>query len=150
MAILKNNQILISSAIVHRKSGNGKGVWLLIRQSKEDNWEFPKSTVRKGESSVRTAIRIMAEQGGMNTRVIEEAGRHGGSATINGKQVTRRYIYYMMILRAGGDEAIGFPEVAWFDYTKALKTLPSKNEKEMLKNAKKEFDKWKKERKKKV
>lgn len=144
---MRNNQLLISGAVVFKRTRNGKIYWLIVKQG-DDKWEIPKVTVRKGESSVRASLRMMGEQAGMNARVLEEAGRSGGSTTVNGKVIPRRHIYYLIVQKSVG-EIIGFNEHAWHDYKKAMKALSLKKEKEILKQAKKELDLWMKERNKK-
>lgn len=116
----------------------------MTKQKDSQDWEIPKVVVRKGESSVRAVIRIMGEKGGMSTRVLEEVGRAGGTTTINGKILSQRQIYYLMLLRSGSSEAIGFEDFQWLDYTKAQKALSSKREKSMLKEAKEVLKDWNK------
>ncbi len=152
---MNKNLVLISGAIVYRAT-KGKKRWFLVRQSEEsDEWEIPKIIARKAESSARAAMRLMIEQGGMDTQVLEEAGRAGGSATINGKVVPQRYLYYIMLLKEGeeeeeekkGEKVLGFEESDWFEYAQAVRKLRSKRERLMLKQGRKERRKWEKEEK---
>ncbi|MBU0572804.1 NUDIX domain-containing protein [Patescibacteria group bacterium] len=155
---MNKDLVLISGAIVYRAI-RGKKRWFLARQSDEsDEWEIPKIIARKAESSARAAMRLMMEQGGINTQVLEEAGRAGGSATINGKVVPQRHLYYIMLLKEieeeegekkGGREeeevkVIGFEESGWFEYAQAVRKLRSKRERLMLKQARQELKKWEK------
>ena len=155
---MNKDLVLISGAIVYRAI-RGKKRWFLARQSDEsDEWEIPKIIARKAESSARAAMRLMMEQGGINTQVLEEAGRAGGSATINGKVVPQRHLYYIMLLKEieeeegekkGGREeeevkVIGFEESGWFEYAQAVRKLRSKRERLMLKQGRQELRKWEK------
>jgi len=142
---MKTNLVLISGAVVFRRLKNGKEHWLCVKLSQDSDWEIPKVLVRKGESSVRAAIRYMAESGGMNARVLEEVGRMGGSTVINGKIVPRRYIYYLMMERSAG-ENLSIEQMEWHDLKKTQKMLPLKKEKEMLKQASKVLKEWRKKR----
>jgi ADP-ribose pyrophosphatase YjhB (NUDIX family) len=135
--------VLVSGAILFKK-GRGKSRWFITKQSEEDGWEIPKVVVRKGESSVRAALRMMGEKGGLTTQILEEAGRAGGVATINGKTLPQRYLYYLMVLKAPPGEAIGFAEHKWLEYAKAVRKLSSKREQMMLRQARKEYRIWKK------
>ncbi len=137
-----NNQITISGAVVF-KDYRGKRFFLLVRQKEESGWEIPKITVRKGESSVRASIRLTGEQAGMNARVLEEAGRASGVATINGKTISQKFYYYLMLYRAGA-EIIGFEEFAWLPYSDALKRLSLKREKDILRSGKDVLKTWEK------
>ncbi len=145
--MIDKNSILISGAVVFKET-RGKDRWFIVKQAEmggEDKWEIPKIFVRKGESSVRAAIRMMGEQGGMTARVLEEAGRSGGVATIKGKTLPKRHLYYLMILMPGEGEAIGFEAFKWLEYAKAVRKLSSKRERLILRQARKGYRIWKKE-----
>lgn len=144
---MDKNLVLISAAVVI-KDDKGKLKYFIIKQPKEDKWEVPKILVRKGESSVRAALRTMGEKGGMTTKVLEEVGRAGGVTTVNGKTMPQRYIYYLMLLKNMASEAIGFEEPMWLEYAKASRKIDSKRERSMLKEAGKMYRKWKKMRRK--
>lgn len=139
----KNQQISIGGAVVFRDN-RGKRQWLVVKQKEDSDWELPKVTVRKGESSVRSVIRLTAEQAGMSAQVLEEAGRSSGTTIINARSVPQRYYYYLMLLRAGGGEAIGFGDFKWLEYGDASKKILLKREKEMLKGAKDVLKEWEK------
>jgi ADP-ribose pyrophosphatase YjhB (NUDIX family) len=139
------NLVLISVGVLVREQ-MGKQKWFLIKQTEDGGWEMPKVAVRKGESSVRAILRVVGEKGGMNTRVLEEAGRFGGVTTINGETLPQKHIYYLMLLRAKSPEAIGFSQSAWFEYQAIAKKLDSKKEKQMFKQARDVYKKWKKEK----
>ena len=140
--VTKNNILTISGAIVF-KDYRARRKFLVVKVKDEEGWEFPKVTVRRGESSVRAAIRMTGEQAGMNARVLEEAGRFSGTAQINGKSIPQKHLYYIMLQKSGG-EIMGFEKFLWLEYDKALKALTSKKEKEMLKNTKAVLKEWEK------
>ncbi len=103
-----HNLMLVAGAVVFRKAKNGRIGWFLIEDVQNKRWELPKAVVRKGESSVRTVMRVMGEQGGMNCKIIEEAGRGGRQALmVNGKKTPRRIIYYLVFGKSAG-EVLGF------------------------------------------
>ena len=132
---MKQNAILISGAIVFRE-GRGKRQFLLVKVAEGvDNWEIPKVTVRRGESSVRAVIRMTSEQAGINARVLEEAGRTTGTIAVGGKPVSQKFYYYLMVLKSAG-EILSFAEYKWLEYIKAVKMLSNKKEQTMLKSAK--------------
>lgn len=138
----KKNLILIGGAIVF-KDHRGRRKFLLVAQRDEEGWEIPKVTVRKGESSVRAAIRMTGEQAGMNARVLEEAGRINGFTTVGEKSIPQRQLFYLMFQKSGG-EIVGFDKFEWLEYDKALKRIALKREKDMLKNAKSVLKEWEK------
>lgn len=141
-----NNEMMIGGAIVF-KEGKGKKLFLLSKNNDGD-WEILKTTVRRGESSVRAVIRYTSEQGNMNARVLDEVGRSTGSATINSRLISQKYIYYLLYYKAGA-EVMGLGEVGWFDKDQSIKKITLKREKDMLKTANTMIKGWEKAKKKK-
>lgn len=141
-----NTEVAIGGAIVF-KDGRGKKLFMLSKNS-EGKWELLKTTVRRGESSVRAVIRYTSEQGNMSARVLEEAGRSTGTATINNKVVNQRFYYYVMYYKAGA-EVMGLGDVSWFDYAQTVKKLTLKREIDALRNANVQIKEWEKTKKKK-
>lgn len=133
--------MLVAGAAVFRKAKNGRVSWFLVREAQDKKWELPKAIVRKGESSVRTVLRVMGEQGGMNCKIIEEVGRIEDEIELNGKKTPRRIIYYLVFGKSAG-EVLGFDEYVWMDFASALKNLGWSEEKQILKSAKKELESW--------
>jgi 8-oxo-dGTP pyrophosphatase MutT (NUDIX family) len=139
----KNQQVTIGGALILREN-RGKRQFLLCKNKDQADWEVPKVTVRKGESSVRSVIRLTGEQGGMAARVLEEAGRASGNITVNGKVIPQKFYYYLMYNKNGSSELLGFDEVKWFEYADAVKKVPTKREKEMLKGGRDVLKEWEK------
>ena len=144
---VRNNNILIGGALVYKDS-RGRRLYWLIADEDSGEWEIPKVTVRRGESSPRAVIRMTGEQAGMNARILEEVGRSSGVVMVNDKAVTQKIFYYLMILKSMG-EILGFGKHQWFDYKKALKSISLKREKDALKSAEEMIKQWEKEKKKK-
>lgn len=143
--ILKEKILLIGVAVLFKKS-KSKNVWFLVKKKDSEDWELPKTNVRRGESSVRAVIRMMGEQGGMDAKVFEEAGRSNGASMVNNKPVSNRSLYYLMMMKEG-HEVLGFEDYGWFEYQKAARKLKNKKELAMLKSARdilKEVEKRKK------
>ncbi|HEX6977117.1 MAG TPA: NUDIX domain-containing protein [Patescibacteria group bacterium] len=144
---MKEKILLVGAAVVYRKA-NGKTTWFLVKQKEDSDWELPKTTARRGESSVRAVIRAMGEQGGMRAKVLEEVGRGGGAAMLGGRTVPQRYLYYLMINKEG-KEVLGFAAYDWFEYGKAIKKLTTKRDQAMLRGARDLLKKLEAEKKKK-
>lgn len=141
-----NNEILVGGTVIF-KEGRAKNMFLLSKNADGD-WELPKTTVRRGESSVRAVIRYASEQGNMNIRVLDEVGRNTGAGTVNNKSVTYKYIYYLLFFKSGA-EVMGIGDTSWFDYANSSKKLDLKREKDILKEANSMVKEWQKKRKKK-
>lgn len=139
----QNQQIVIGGAIVF-KDNRGKRQYLVVKNKEDGDWEIPKVTVRKGESSVRSVIRLTGEQGGISARVLEEVGRSSGTTVINGKAIPQKHYYYLMMQKGGSSELIGFFTFKWMQYSDATKKLVLKKEKEILKDAVGVLKEWEK------
>lgn len=142
---MKNNQISTSAAIVFKDQGKKK-LFLIVKQAEDANWELAKVTVRKGESSVRAAIRMTTEQAGMNARVLDETHRVNTTTILNGKSIPQRIYYYLMVLRAVS-EVYGFAEHKWVELAKAKSMIDLKREKDALEACKEPLKVWEKTRK---
>ncbi|MCX6705285.1 MAG: NUDIX domain-containing protein [Candidatus Woesebacteria bacterium] len=136
-------QITIGGAIVFRDF-RGKRQYLLVKTKEDGDWEIPKVIVRKGESSVRSVIRLTGEQGGMTTRVLEEVGRTTGTTILNGKPMPQKYYYYLLLQKGGSSDLIGFLEFKWLEYAEAVKRVPLKREKDMFKLGREVLKLWEK------
>jgi hypothetical protein len=140
-----NGEVLVGAAIIF-KEGKGKKLFLLTKNINGE-WEIPKTTVRRGESSVRSVIRFTTEQGNMNARVLDEVGRLAGTTIVNSKSINQRTIYYLMFYKAGA-EVMGLGDSSWIDYQSGTKRLKIKKEKDFLKKANEMVKEWSKNKKK--
>jgi hypothetical protein len=140
----KDTTILISVACLY-KDAKGKKYWLLVKSSDDSDWELPRATVRKGESSVRAILRVMGEMGGMSVKVLEEVGRGSATITVNNRSVPQKFIYYLLVYKSSAGEVLGFHDSKWLEYSKAIKEVGSKKEISELREARHVVAKWEKE-----
>jgi len=141
-----NGEVLVGGAVVFKETKDK--LQCLISKNNDGDFELLKSTVRRGESSVRAVIRYTTEQGNMNTRVLDEIGRASSVATVNNKTISYKYIYYLMFFKAGA-EITGMGDITWVDYLSASKKIKLKREKDILKTASVMAKEWYKKKKKK-
>ncbi len=141
-----NQQVLIGGAILYRDNKNKKQ-YLIVKNKEGDGWEFPKVTVRKGESSVRAVIRVIGEQMGISPRVLEEVGRSTATVNLNGKSVSQKYYYYLVMQRSANGEILGFNDFTWLDYSQVSKKLSLKRDKDMFRDTKAVLKEWEKTKK---
>ncbi|MCS7091849.1 MAG: hypothetical protein NZM26_00655 [Patescibacteria group bacterium] len=142
---MNKNLILETTCVLCRESDDNKTLWFVVKPLETSSWELPHVIVRKGESSVRAALRVIGQQAAINSRVLEEVGRKSGVVTLNGKTVPKKVIYYLMLAKHVGNETIGFFDSAWCDYTKASRRLTNKTDLSMLKTAREVLRTWKKQ-----
>ncbi len=139
----KDTTILISVACLYKES-KGKKYWFLVKPSEDSSWELPRSTVRKGESSVRAILRVMGEMAGMTVKVLEEVGRGSATISVNNRSVPQKFIYYLLVYKASVGEILGFHDSVWLEYAKVVKQAASKKEVSQLRMARKVLAKWEK------
>lgn len=144
-----NHQVSVSGVILYRDNKK-KRQYLVVKHKEDGDWELPKVTVRKGESSVRAAIRMIGEQAGISARVLEEAGRLTGTTVVNNKPAVQKHYYYLMMQRATSGEVIGFHDDNWLDYSQVLKKITLKKEKDIFKATKAILKEWEKTKKHKI
>lgn len=120
---------LTSGAVLFRRK-NGKTFWFLAKTQESDSWEIPKGVVRRGESSVRTAIRTVDEEANIAARVLEEAGRAG------------EVIYYLMQQLGSFGGKPRYAQVLWNSYALAKQRLGSASERRIITQANQVLREW--------
>lgn len=137
-----DDEVLVSVAVVF-KTRAGRNSWLLVK-SGSDEWQLPKGVVRRTESSVRAAIRMLSEFAGIRGRVIEEVGKTSTRSGHDGKSFTRRTIYYLMQQR-GKDGVIASAKTAWVNPKKIRGKLKSATERKIIIQARHLLGEWQKQ-----
>ena len=132
---MKDNTVLVGAGVIYKRPKGKEPQWFLVKNTEDSDWELPKTVVRRGESSVRSIIRLTQEQAMMRTKVLEEVGRASGAGRVNGRAVNQKYLYYLLHCKDIG-EILGFSDHKWAEYKSALKLLPLKRDVNMLKTAK--------------
>lgn len=140
-----DKSLLLTSVGVVYKGAGKKRTWLLVKQSEDSGWELPNVITRRAESSARAALRMLGEMGGMTAQVLEEIGRSGGVTKVGKKVVPQRHIFYLLKHISSDGEPVGFEDASWQAYAKAVRTLATKREQTMLRDAQKVLAKWEKE-----
>ena len=123
----------------------GSTEWLLIKLG--NDWELPKGEIRRGESSVRAAIRYLKEEIGVKAPVLDEAGKTTESSSQKGSQQGQKLIYYLMKRSSGKSESQELG--SWVTFTSACKRLRLIREQKMLRQASSILKEWAKIKKRK-
>lgn len=136
---------LVAGAATYRKK-NGRTEWLIVKPDEDSGWELPKGDVRRGESSVRGALRALLENGGIRSRVLEEAGRATVSTTVDGEPFAQKHIFYLMRKRGKNKEGSKYAEERWLPYSQARISLSFARERRILRQANETLKEWRKQR----
>ena len=126
-------------AVVFRKE-NGIFKYLLIRNRRSAHWGFPKGHVEPGETDEETAIREVAEETGLNIKILPGFVKKS-DYTIQGKIEKSVSIFLAMTSETKYTLQVEeIEECGWFEYEKAMSTLNYENDKTILIDAKKHLD----------
>lgn len=141
---------LVAGAVAYREK-RGEREWFIAKTPRGEGWEFPKSDVRRGESSVQAIIRYIQEKLGIKVTVLEEAGRVNITITQQGTPLDERIIFYLM---RQGESMNGItngvtikPDGQWLKYTLARKRLDLVREQKVLSQAKDILKEWQRRKK---
>lgn len=107
-------------------------------------WGLPKGTPAAGEERTETARREVEEETGLEVEVIEPIGDIRYWFVANGRRV-RKTVYYFLMRAIGGDISLHDWEnerIAWFPLEEALRVMTYPNEKEMVRRASEQADRW--------
>lgn len=116
------------------KRRNGSPVWLVVKKAAKGEWELPKGSVRRGESSVASILRVMREDAGLIMEVLEEAGR----TTISAEKA----IFYLGERISAIPAENVYKQEKWLPYIQAKKSLGLEREKKMLVQANEVLKEW--------
>ncbi len=108
---------------------------LIIKQSRNGNWSFPKGHVEEGETEIQTAMREVFEEVGLKIRI-----REGFRETIhyNPRPSVNKDVVYFVAQSKIGRVKLQKEEVAdykWVRPEQAFKILSFVNDKEVLTKA---------------
>src|SRR3990167_8970245 len=124
------------------KGGQGGIEIALIAVKGGSVWTLPKGQVEKGENIARTAHREVKEETGLDGKIIKLIDHIQYFYAHKEAEETKRFfkiVYLFLMEYTGGDVANHDSEVndcQWFPIDDAIKLVEYKNEKEILKKAK--------------
>jgi ADP-ribose pyrophosphatase YjhB (NUDIX family) len=133
---LRNATAVSAGGVVFRQV-DGRDEVALVGRSAQGTWGLPKGTPAEGESMEQTALREVAEETGLEARMVELIG------TIQYYFVARstrfhKAVHFFLMEAVGGDVGRHDHEydlVEWFSLDDALARLSYPNEAEMVRRA---------------
>jgi 8-oxo-dGTP pyrophosphatase MutT (NUDIX family) len=125
--------------ILFRRSGDEVEVVLgrRTREGDRDTWSLPKGTPTEAESAEQTALREVAEETGLEVRIIAPVGPVEYFFTQRGKRIHKTVHYFLMAV-TGGDMANHdheFDEIAWIPLNEARALMSFPTEREIVEQA---------------
>lgn len=115
--------------------------WLVVgsRRRERDGrtWTLPKGTPEQGETTEQTALREVAEETGLEVRIVEPLESISYTFTQRGARI-HKTVFYFLMQPTGGDLARHdheFDEVRWFDLADAGGVLTFETERGLVDRA---------------
>jgi 8-oxo-dGTP pyrophosphatase MutT (NUDIX family) len=120
-----------------------RGGWHLaaIRPAGKTVWALPKGLIARGDSAAETAVREVAEETGVEARLVEKLGDVRYVYTWRGERIFKVVSFFLMRYARGriGDlpaaHAHEVDEVRWLPLADAPKLLAYRGEQEMAEKA---------------
>lgn len=105
MAIKKREQKPLerefsAGGAVYRRT-NGGIEWLVIQPAGTNRWQLPKGNIEEGESAQETAVREVAEETGVQARVIEKIDTVRYFYVREGIRIAKSVAFFLMEYESG-------------------------------------------------
>jgi|GEM_PF-570197 8-oxo-dGTP pyrophosphatase MutT (NUDIX family) len=110
---------------------------VLVGRAADDFWVLPKGTPEQGETNEQVALREVAEETGIKTRIVGKLGSIYYAFSRQGTRYDKRVLYYLMEA-IGGDVSLHdheYDDAQWFTLDDATEHLVYTNEVDILKRA---------------
>lgn len=139
---MKTERQISSGGVVFRKADKCCDV-SLIAVKDGSVWCLPKGLVEKGENIARTAHREVKEETGLDGKIVKLIDHIQYFYAQSGEKEAKRFfkiVYFFLMEYTAGDVKNHDTEVndcRWFPIDEAIKIVEYKDEKEILKKAKK-------------
>lgn len=130
-------QAVAAGGVVFRDGPEGAEIILVSRRS-TGLYALPKGKVDPGETVAETAIREVAEETGLDARIVDELGEVRYWFTdLDGERVDK-VVYFFLMAPVGGDISRHdheFDDVAWYHLAEAERLLTHRNQMHILNRA---------------
>lgn len=123
-----------SGALLWRHTKNGRLKVLLIHRPRYDDWSWPKGKVDAGESLVRTAVREVKEETGLDVAIGRPLPNAQYQVLDNGAGLAMKTVHYWAARVVGGKGLLEHEvdQVAWLDADAAHDRLDYAHDREQL------------------
>jgi len=129
-----------AGGVVFKEDGD-EFKFLIIKPTGTDRWQLPKGQIDEGESSEETAVREVAEEGGVETEIIKKLGDSKYFFVWERKKIFKTVAFYLMKYvkdtKKGHDKEVD--KAVFFPFKEAYEKLTFKDDKGFLRQAKEEI-----------
>jgi len=115
---------------------------MVLLARRNEDWQFPKGQVEKGERIEETAVREVREETGIEARIIKPLGRINYWYYREGRRIYKTVHFFLMEAVKENMERRDseMDEVRWFNLEDAIKKISYRNERDILERANKEME----------
>ena len=136
-ARLRNANAVSAGGVLFRPGAPAGFQIVLVGRSAQGTWGLPKGTPSEGESLEQTALREVAEETGIEPKLVSPLGAIQYYFVARNTRFHKMVHFYLMEA-VGGDTSQHDHEydlVEWFDLDEAIERLSYPNEVEMVRSA---------------
>jgi 8-oxo-dGTP pyrophosphatase MutT (NUDIX family) len=136
-ARLRNASAVSAGGVVYRPKPQPGYQVVLVGRSAQGTWGLPKGTPDEGESLEQTALREVAEETGIEPRLVAPIGAIQYYFVARNTRF-HKVVHFYLMEAVGGDVSQHDHEydlVEWFDLDEAIDRLSYPNEAEMVRGA---------------
>lgn len=125
---------------------NVENYWLIIRPSGTKRWQLPKGNIEEGESAQETAVREVAEETGVQARVIEKIDTVRYFYVREGTRIAKSVTFFLMEYEDGSASVSKAAEheidaVEFMPADKVIARLTFRDDKEVVRKAEERLSK---------
>jgi ADP-ribose pyrophosphatase YjhB (NUDIX family) len=134
---LRNASAVSAGGVVYRQGQPPGYQIVLVGRSAQGTWGLPKGTPDQGESLEQTALREVAEETGLEPRLVAPIGAIQYYFVARNTRF-HKVVHFYLMEAVGGDVTRHDHEydlVEWFDVDEAIARLSYPNEAEMVRSA---------------
>jgi 8-oxo-dGTP pyrophosphatase MutT (NUDIX family) len=115
---------------------------MVLLARRNENWQFPKGQVEKGEKIEETAVREVREETGIEARIVKPLGRINYWYYREGRRIYKTVHFFLMeAVRENMEQRDNeMDEVHWFNLEDAIRKISYRNERDILERAKREME----------
>lgn len=126
-----------AGGVVYKKSINFI-TWLIIKPAGTDRWQLPKGRIENQESSQVAALREVAEEGGIQAKVVDKIGNQKYFFMADGKKIFKTVTFYLMeyLSKASQSHDWEVEKAEFLPFAEAISKLSFKGDRVILNQGK--------------
>jgi 8-oxo-dGTP pyrophosphatase MutT (NUDIX family) len=115
---------------------------MVLLTRRNEDWQFPKGRVEKGERIEETAVREVREETGVEASIVKPLGRKNYWDYREDRRIYKTVHFFLMeaVRENRKQRDREMDEVRWFNLEDAVKKISYRNERDILERANREME----------